>query len=215
MRKETIIASIIGVSMVLVIGGVGFAMWRAAQPTNAKKTLSKTDKKTTSDNSETSLGVGDGSGLGGGIDLGQGGGQGQSMGGSGEANSESTKKPKFTEYEKYKQEKSALFADLAKGTGPDVKVNSKVAIYYKGYLLNGEVFDNQWPATPKDTPKPFEFQIGSKQIIPGLQQGLVGMMVGGKRLVIVPPAVGYGEKGYGSIPPDSVLVFEVELLKVE
>ena len=198
--------------MVIALSGIGFAVWRAGQSKTQKQPAK--NLKTTSDNSDSLLNVGDNSGVGGGI-----GGTAQSLGNSGSVAGDSTangnKKPNFSDYEKYKDDKSALYADIKKGDGEEVKIKSKVDIYYRGYLLNGEIFDNQWPAKQGDTPKPFVFEIGTNTIIPGLQQGLVGMKDGGKRLIIVPPAAGYGDKGQGSIPPDSVLIFEVELLKVE
>lgn len=220
MKKETVIAGVVVTVMLAVMAGVGFVIWHTLQNNKPVKQSRKPTTIADSSSEGSLLGVGDGSGLGGsGIDLGQG--QAQNLGtsggngGSGGNTSSSTQKQNFTEYEKYKKEKGALFGEIEQGTGPDVKANSKVSIYYKGYLLNGEVFDNQWPGSPNDKPKPFEFQIGTDQIIAGLQQGIFGMKMGGKRRVIVPPAVGYGEKGFKSIPPDSVLIFDVELLKVE
>ena len=139
------------------------------------------------------------------------------MGDSTESNTgkdETSGTTNFTEYEKYKTEKSALFGEIKVGTGTEVKVNDKVGIYYKGYLTSGQVFDNQWPAKPGDKPKPFEFTLGTNTLLAGLQQGIVGMKVGGTRRIIIPPAVGYGEKGQGAIPPDSVLIMDVELLSV-
>jgi len=210
-KKETIIAIVLGVVMLSALAGIGFAVWKSSG--SNKTTQNITKKKASPPSTDGGLNVGNNSGIGGGLD-GNAQNLGSSQGVAGD-NTTNNQKPNFSDYEKYKDEKSALYADIKKGDGKEVAVKNKVSIYYKGYLLNGEVFDNQWPAKEGDTPKPFVFEIGTNTIIPGLQQGLVGMKVGGKRLIIVPPAVGYGEKGQGSIPPDSVLVFEVDLLKVE
>ncbi len=121
----------------------------------------------------------------------------------------------FTEYEKYKDAKVALFGEVKEGDSTIVKEGDTVQVYYKGYLTNGTVFDNQWPAKAGDRPKPFEFTVGKSNIVAGIHQGIVGMKVGGTRRIIIPPSVGYGEKGQGAIPPDSVLVMDVELLNIK
>lgn len=211
MSKDKWIALSLGAVMVVILLVGGFVIWRSVDGSNSKKTTKTTKPKVSSNDS--SLEVTDNNGLGGGIEN-----KAQSLGSSTDkSTSESTdeeQKQNFTEYDKYKDQKSALFGEVKAGTGTEAKVNDKVGIYYKGYLTNGQVFDNQWPAKPGDKPKAFEFVLGSNSIIPGLQQGVVGMKVGGVRRIIVPPSVGYGEKGQGSIPPDSVLIFDVELLSV-
>jgi FKBP-type peptidyl-prolyl cis-trans isomerase len=212
MSKDKWIAAILAFVMVIVLLVGGFFIWRAVNNSDTEKTSKASKPKSAP--SGSSLEVTDNSGLGGGIDNGA-----QSLGSSTEKSTdESTEnqeqKQNFTEYDKYKDQKSALFGEVKAGTGTEAKANDKVGIYYKGYLTNGQVFDNQWPAKPGDKPKAFEFVLGSNGIIPGLQQGIVGMKVGGTRRIIVPPSVGYGDKGQGSIPPDSVLVFDVELLTV-
>jgi FKBP-type peptidyl-prolyl cis-trans isomerase len=211
MSKDKWIALSLGAAMVIILLVGGFIIWRAVNNSNSEKTAKATKPKLSS--SSSTLEVTDNSGLGAGLDN-----KAQSLGSSTEKSTTETtnqeQKQNFTEYEKYKDQKSALFGELKVGVGAEAKANDKVGIYYKGYLTNGQVFDNQWPAKPGDKPKAFEFVLGSNNIIPGLQQGLAGMKVGGTRRIIVPPTVGYGDKGQGSIPPDSVLVFDVELLSV-
>ncbi len=213
MNKDKWIAISLGSIMVLSIFAIGGYVFYSINSSNnkANKVVSKT---TSSSSGSSSLEVTDNSGLGGGL-----GNEAQSLGASTEkstANSaQESKKQNFTEYEKYKAEKSALFGDVKPGTGNEVKINDKVSIYYKGYLTNGEIFDNQWPAKEGDKPKPYDFEVSSSSsVLPGLKQGIIGMKVGGTRRVIIPPAVGYGERGQGSIPPDSVLIMDVELLSV-
>lgn len=95
------------------------------------------------------------------------------------------------------------------GTGAEAVPGDTVTVHYTGRLQNGTVFDTSVGKSP------FSFQLGTGYVIPGWDRGLQGMKVGGKRLLIVPPSLGYGAQDYGPIPANSTLVFEVELLKVE
>lgn len=135
---------------------------------------------------------------------------GSSTSGSSQSDSATTDPAKFSMYDKYKDQDSALFADLTKGTGAEASANNRVSVLYRGWLTNGQMFDQSM-----DTAKPFSFTIGAHGVIPGWEQTIFGMKVGGERLLIIPPAVGYGEAGQGSIPGNAVLVFYVKLLKVE
>ena len=114
----------------------------------------------------------------------------------------------FGQYEKYKDAQNSLFGDLQVGTGNDVAAGKKVAVYYKGYLTNGQLFD-------QSIDKTFVFTVGAKQVIPGWEQSIMGMKVGGVRRMIIPPSVGYGAQGQGPIPGNAVLVFDVQLAAVE
>jgi len=114
----------------------------------------------------------------------------------------------FGQYEKYKDGQSSLFGDLQVGTGSEVATGKKVAVYYKGYLTNGQLFD-------QSVDKTFVFTVGAKQVIPGWEQSIMGMKVGGVRRMIIPPSVGYGAQGQGPIPGNAVLVFDVQLAAVE
>jgi hypothetical protein len=120
----------------------------------------------------------------------------------------------FGQYEKYKDGEAALFGEVEIGNGKVITNNKKAAVYYKGWLTNGQMFD-QSRTDDKGKLQPFVFTVGANQVIPGWEQAIDGMKVGGTRMMIVPPSVGYGAQGQGSIPPNSVLIFEVQLLAVE
>lgn len=92
------------------------------------------------------------------------------------------------------------------GAGAEAKTGSTVTVNYTGKFKDGTVFDTSIGKAP------FTFVLGQGGVIQGWEQGLVGMKVGGKRLLIIPPALGYGSATYGPIPANSTLVFEVELL---
>lgn len=100
--------------------------------------------------------------------------------------------------------------DTQEGTGQEVKTGDTVVIHYKGTLTDGTQFDSSY-----DRGEPFETQIGVGRVIKGWDLGVVGMKVGGKRTLTIPPSLGYGEQGTGSIPPNSTLIFELELLEVK
>lgn len=120
----------------------------------------------------------------------------------------------FAQYDKYKTDKGALFADVQAGTGAALTVNHKAAVYYRGWLTSGSKFDeSRLGSDGKMTP--FIFTLGSHQVVPGWEQALDGMKVGGVRLVIVPPSVGYGTTAQNGIPANSVLVFQVQLAEVQ
>lgn len=101
--------------------------------------------------------------------------------------------------------------DEVVGTGEEAQAGKRVTVHYLGTLTNGTKFDSS-----VDRGQPFTFNLGAGQVIAGWDQGVVGMKVGGKRKLTIPPELGYGEQGAGGvIPPNATLVFEIELLKVE
>jgi peptidylprolyl isomerase len=104
-----------------------------------------------------------------------------------------------------------VIKDLAKGHGKKAKAGDKVTVQYDGVLYsNGSEFDASW-----DRGQPFSFPLGAGQVIPGWDKGVAGMKVGGRRVLTIPPNLGYGPQGAGPIPPNSTLVFVVDLLKVK
>jgi rhodanese-related sulfurtransferase len=112
----------------------------------------------------------------------------------------------------YAAKKDILIKVLKLGTGAEAIHNAKVTVHYTGWLQkNGKKFDSS-----HDRNKPFTFTLGARQVIKGWDIGVKGMRVGGKRVLIIPPHLGYGSRGAGqAIPPKATLKFEVELLSVE
>jgi FKBP-type peptidyl-prolyl cis-trans isomerase len=99
--------------------------------------------------------------------------------------------------------------DEVVGTGPAAKAGDTVTVNYIGALPDGTIFD----ASSKHG-QAFTFPLGQGQVIPGWDKGLVGMKVGGKRTLIIPPDMAYGSRDLGVIPPNSTLIFQVELVKI-
>jgi len=100
--------------------------------------------------------------------------------------------------------------DLTVGTGAEAVTGKQVTVHYTGWLVDGTEFDSSF-----NSGQPFTFALGSGMVIPGWDQGVAGMKVGGTRVLTIPPALGYGEAGGGPIPPNSTLVFQVELVDVQ
>ncbi|MBL7976638.1 MAG: FKBP-type peptidyl-prolyl cis-trans isomerase [Candidatus Kapabacteria bacterium] len=107
-------------------------------------------------------------------------------------------------------ESGLKYVDEVVGTGAQPTKGQIVVVHYTGTLTNGNKFDSS-----KDRNQPFEFTLGVGQVIKGWDEGLSTMKVGGKRKLIIPPNLGYGSQDMGVIPPNSTLVFEVELLNVK
>ncbi len=107
--------------------------------------------------------------------------------------------------------------DIVVGTGAEAVAGKNVTVHYTGWLYDptqpnnrGKKFDSS-----KDRNDPFRFALGAGQVIRGWDEGFAGMKIGGKRVLIIPPSMGYGARGAGGvIPPNATLVFEVELLGV-
>lgn len=100
------------------------------------------------------------------------------------------------------------YRDITVGTGAVAQNGSQVSVHYKGWLTNGTLFDSSVGRGP------LPFRIGDRRLIAGFEEGATGMKVGGKRLIVIPPSLGYGMQANGPIPGNSVLVFELELLSV-
>ncbi|MEN9920938.1 MAG: hypothetical protein RL538_831 [Candidatus Parcubacteria bacterium] len=103
-----------------------------------------------------------------------------------------------------------VIEDIKVGEGVEVKAGDTVSVHYVGTLQDGTEFDSS-----KKRGQPFEFTVGGGQVIKGWEEGLVGMKVGGQRILVIPPEKAYGEKGIGPIPGNATLVFAIELLEVK
>lgn len=99
--------------------------------------------------------------------------------------------------------------DLVVGTGAEAKAGESITVDYEGTLTDGTVFDSS-----KTHGTPFTFVLGAGQVIQGWDQGVLGMKVGGKRKLVIPPELAYGSKGQGPIPPNATLSFTIDLLSV-
>ena len=103
------------------------------------------------------------------------------------------------------------YVDLVEGTGVSPQIGQTVSVNYLGTLENGTKFDSSY-----DRNTPFQFILGSGSVIKGWDEGIKSMKVGGKRKLIIPPALGYGPRGSPpKIPGNSTLIFEVELLSLQ
>ncbi len=101
--------------------------------------------------------------------------------------------------------------DIEVGTGDVAEAGHTVSVHYTGRLADGTKFDSSL-----DRGQPLEFTLGAGQVIQGWEEGVAGMRVGGKRRLIIPPELAYGEGGFANlIPPNATLTFEVELLAVQ
>jgi FKBP-type peptidyl-prolyl cis-trans isomerase FkpA len=113
--------------------------------------------------------------------------------------------------------KTALeITEVVQGTGAEAREGRRVAVHYTGWLYHpdkpdrhGRQFDSS-----HDRGEPIEFTIGAGEMIPGWDQGVQGMKVGGKRTLVIPPSLAYGRQGRPGIPPNATLVFDVELTAV-
>jgi FKBP-type peptidyl-prolyl cis-trans isomerase len=103
------------------------------------------------------------------------------------------------------------YVDVAQGQGEEASPGRAATVHYTGWLTNGKKFDSS-----RDHGEPFTFTIGAQQVIAGWDEGVAGMRVGGRRKLVIPADLGYGAAGAPpDIPPNAVLVFDVELIDVK
>lgn len=105
--------------------------------------------------------------------------------------------------------KKLVIDDIQIGTGDEVKVGDTVEVHYIGTLQGGLEFDNS-----KKRGQTFSFIVGEGRVIKGWEEGLVGMKVGGQRILVIPPEMAYGNQAIGPIPANSTLVFAIELISI-
>jgi peptidylprolyl isomerase len=119
-------------------------------------------------------------------------------------------KPKVT-VPKGAPPKKLVVKEIEEGSGAEAKSGGEVTVQYAGVdYKNGKEFDSSWSRN-----EPFSFQLGAGQVIPGWEQGVEGMKVGGRRELVIPPELAYGEAGRPpTIPPNETLVFVIDLLAV-
>ena len=104
-----------------------------------------------------------------------------------------------------------MYYDIEEGDGPAPEAGQTVIVHYTGWLEDGTTFDSSF-----NRGQPAQFPIGVGQVIAGWDEGLLSMNVGGKRQLVIPAELGYGEAGAGDIiPPNAVLIFEIELVDVQ
>lgn len=123
-----------------------------------------------------------------------------------------TKAPSKVTGDGVKTDSGLQYWDIVVGTGKVAKEGDGVRVHYTGWLTNGKKFDSS-----VDAGRPFRFVLGNGEVIKGWDEGVAGMKVGGKRQLHIPPDLGYGENGTpdGTIPPNSSLIFDVQLLSIQ
>jgi peptidylprolyl isomerase len=108
------------------------------------------------------------------------------------------------------------YYDLQVGAGTEAVAGRTVLVHYTGWLTDGTRFDSsRQPRRPMGRQEPFSFRLGGGEVIKGWDEGVAGMRVGGKRQLVIPSTLAYGDRGAGQvIPPGATLIFEVELVEV-
>ena len=107
--------------------------------------------------------------------------------------------------------------DSVTGEGPAAKAGDAVSVHYTGWLFDADAPQQHGPKfdSSVDRGTPFTFTVGAGQVIRGWDEGVAGMQVGSKRVLMIPPTHGYGDRRVGPLPANASLVFEVELLGIE
>jgi FKBP-type peptidyl-prolyl cis-trans isomerase len=104
---------------------------------------------------------------------------------------------------------SLEITEVTVGTGATAVNGDTVTVHYIGAFLNGQTFDSSYQAGA-----PITFQLGAGRVIPGFEQGIIGMRVGGRRLLVIPSSLAYGSQGSGVIPPNTPIQFQVDLVSI-
>ena len=105
--------------------------------------------------------------------------------------------------------RNLIIDDVVPGTGDPVESGDTVTVHYQGTLTNGQEFDNS-----RSRGEPFTFRVGRGDVIAGWEEGVLGMREGGSRILVIPPDMAYGARGYGPVPANATLVFSIELLSI-
>ena len=111
-----------------------------------------------------------------------------------------------------------LITDVVDGDGPTAEAGQTVVVHYTGWLYDPGQPDNKGTKfdSSVDRGEPFSFPLGAGRVIKGWDEGFAGMQIGGKRILVIPPDMGYGARGAGgAIPPNATLMFEVDLLDIQ
>lgn len=122
---------------------------------------------------------------------------------------ENTYAPSHVEGPPKKTPSGVEYWDIVVGTGAMATSGKTVGVHYTGWLTDGTKFDSS-----VDRGKPIMFPLGVGKVIRGWDEGIVGMKIGGKRQLRVPASAGYGSRGTGAVPPNAVLIFDIQLLAV-
>lgn len=96
------------------------------------------------------------------------------------------------------------YEDIEEGSGDPAAAGNEAEVAYAGWLTDGTEFDRG----------AFSFVLGAGQVVPGFDEGVTGMRTGGVRRIVIPPALGYGSRGSGPVPPDAIMIFRIELLSI-
>ena len=120
----------------------------------------------------------------------------------------------FKVYEQYATATATQFQDIVVGNGENLEVGDTAVVVYSGWLTDGTLFD-QSRKNELGQIEGFPVTIGAGQVIRGWEEGLLGMKAGGTRRLIIPSSLGYGETGQGPIPPNAMLIFDIQLAQIQ
>lgn len=128
----------------------------------------------------------------------------------GQSNAQQAQQQQDQQQQQAQQVTHLLIEDVQVGTGSAVKSGDNIEVNYTGTFLDGKKFDSSY-----DRGQTFSFKVGVGEVIAGWDQGILGMKIGGKRRLVVPADLAYGSSGNQGIPPNSPLIFDVELVNIK